>query len=232
MNVLWLRNLTITAADTIDAHRRDAQEMQVAAVGIGDELALFHATFHQTGPALELGDVTAVAGLLDRADSLARRLAQPHLIWLVSFSRAGLAIMLGDLDDAEEQVQAAVALGVAADRRMEARAFGAEQITEIRRLQGRLGELGEGLRRAAPHLDPVHATLRYLAELDPNAPGLGRRYRPRSVSRAPPGGAPGQVGGDAGRAAGRTTGTTGKAGDQMTTTVHQWPADYRAARRA
>ena len=171
VNVLWLRNLTITAADTIDARRRDAQEMQVAAAGVGDELALFHATFHQTGPALELGDVTTVAGLLDRADSLARRLAQPHLIWLVSFSRAGLAIMLGDLDDAEEQVQAALALGVAAGRRMEARAFGAEQIAEIRRLQGRLGELGEGLRRAAPHIDPVHATLRYLVELDPHAAG-------------------------------------------------------------
>ena len=112
-----------------------------------------------------------MAGLLDRADSLARRLAQPHLIWLVSFSRAGLAIMLGDLDDAEEQVQAALALGVAAGLRMEARAFGAEQIAEIRRLQGRLGELGEGLRRAAPHIDPVHATLRYLVELDPHAAG-------------------------------------------------------------
>jgi len=171
VSVLGMRSLTITAADTIDTRRRDAQEMQAAAAGVGDELALFHATFQQTGPALELGDVTTVAGLLERADGLARRLAQPHLIWLVSFSFAGLAIMLGDLDDAEEQVQAALALGVAAGRRMEARAFGAEQIAEIRRLQGRLGELGEGLRRAAPQLDPVHATLRYLVELDPSAAG-------------------------------------------------------------
>lgn len=169
VSVLGLRSLTITAADTIDTRRRDAQEMLAAAAGVGDELALFHATFQQTGPALDLGDVTTVAGLLERADGLARLLAQPHLIWLVSFSRAGLAIMLGDLDDAEQQVQAALALGVAAGRRMEARAFGAEQLAEIRRLQGRLGELGEGLRRAAPQLDPVHATLRYLVELDPHA---------------------------------------------------------------
>jgi class 3 adenylate cyclase/tetratricopeptide (TPR) repeat protein len=171
VSVLGLRSLTITAADTIDARRRDAEEMQAAAAGVGDELALFHATFQQTGPALELGDVTTVAGLLERADGLARLLAQPHLIWLVSFSRAGLAIMLGDLDDAEEQVQAALALGVTAGRRMEALAFGAEQTAEIRRLQGRLGELGAGLRRAAPQLDPVHATLRYLVELDPSAAG-------------------------------------------------------------
>ena len=171
VSVLGMRSLTITAADTIDTRRRDAQEMQAAAAGVGDELALFHATFQQTGPALELGDVTTVAGLLERADGLARLLAQPHLIWLVSFSRAGLAIMLGDLHDAEEQVQAALALGVAAGRRMEARAFGTEQIAEIRRLQGRLGELGDGMRRAAPLLDPVHATLRYLVELDPSAAG-------------------------------------------------------------
>lgn len=176
VSVLGLRSLTITAADTLDTRRRDAQEMEAAAAGVGDELALFHATFQQTGPALELGDVTTVAGLLERADGLARLLAQPHLIWLVSFSRAGLTIMLGDLDDAEEQVQAAQALGVAAGRRMEARAFGMEQIAEIRRLQGRLGELGEGLRRAAPQLDPVHATLRYLVELDtdPAGPVLDR----------------------------------------------------------
>ena len=46
--------------------------MLAAAAGVGDELALFHATFQQTGPALELGDVTTVAGLLERADGLAR----------------------------------------------------------------------------------------------------------------------------------------------------------------
>ena len=50
VSVLGLRSLTITAADTIDTRRRDAQEMLAAAAGVGDELALFHATFQQTGP--------------------------------------------------------------------------------------------------------------------------------------------------------------------------------------
>ena len=171
VRVLGLRNLTISAADTIDARRRDSQEMFETAAGLGDELALFHATFQQTGPVLEIGDVTAVVELLHQADRLARRLAQPHLIWLVSFSRAGLSIMLGDLDDAENEAQAALTIGIRAGRRLEARAFYAEQLAEIRRLQGRLGELGDDLRRAiqAPQLDPVHATVRYLVESDQDA---------------------------------------------------------------
>src|SRR5262249_16028560 len=141
------------------------------AAKIGDELALFHATFQQTGPALEHGDVTTVAELLNQADDLAQRLALPHFVWLVSFSRAGLAIILGDLDQAETEAQRAIELGIAVGRRTEAKAFYVEQIAEIRRLQGRLGELGEGLRRAiqGPQLDPVHSTLRYLVELDERA---------------------------------------------------------------
>lgn len=178
VRVLGLRNLTISAADTIDQRRLDSQEMLAAAAGVGDQLALFHATFQQTGPALELGDVTTVTGLLNRADDLAHELAQPHLIWLVSFSRAGLAIMLGELEQAETEAHKAMTLGVGLGRRAEARAFYTEQIAEIRRLQGRLGEVGEGLRRAiqAPQLDPVHSTLRYLAELDGDAaaPALDR----------------------------------------------------------
>ena len=171
VRVLGLRSLMISAADTIDARRQDSQEMFETAAGLGDELALFHATFQQTGPALELGNVTVVAGLLHQAGRLARRLAQPHLIWLVSFSCAGLAIMLGDLDDAEKQAQAALTIGVRAGRRLEAKAFYAEQLAEIRRMQGRLGELGDDLRRAiqAPQLDPVHATVRYLVEFDQDA---------------------------------------------------------------
>ncbi len=178
VRVLGLRNLTISAADTIDRRRSDAQEMLEAAADVGDELALFHATFQQTGSALELGDLSKVTELLNQADNLARLLAQPHLIWLVSFSRAGLALMLGELGYAEREAERALTLGIGVGRRTEARAFYAEQIAEIRRVQGRLGEVGESLRRAiqAPQLDPVHSTLRYLVELDEGsaAPALDR----------------------------------------------------------
>jgi tetratricopeptide (TPR) repeat protein len=145
--------------------------MLAAAVGVGDELAQWHATFQQTGPALELGNLTQVTELLNQADDLASRLAQPHLVWLVSFSRAGLAIMLGELAQAEAEADRALALGAGVGRRLEAKAFHAEQIAEIRRLQGRLGERRDSLRRAsqAPRLDPTHSVLRYLVALNDDA---------------------------------------------------------------
>jgi class 3 adenylate cyclase len=178
VSVLGLRSLTISAADTIDTRRLDSLEMLAAAAGVGDELARFHATFQQTGPALELGNLTQVTELLNQADDLASRLAQPHLIWLVSFSRAGLVLMLGELAQAEMEADRALALGASVGRRLEAKAFHAEQIAEIRRLQGRLGELRESLHRAsqAPRLDPTRSLLRYLVALndDAAAPALDR----------------------------------------------------------
>jgi hypothetical protein len=145
--------------------------MLAAAGDAGDELARFHALYQQTGPATELGNLAQGAELLNQAGDLASRLAQPHLIWLVSFARAGLAIMLGELAQAEAEAERALALGNGVGRRREAKAFHAEQIAEIRRFQGRLGELREKLHRAgqAQRLDPVRSLLRYLAELDDDA---------------------------------------------------------------
>ena len=145
--------------------------MLAAAVDVGDELARFHATFQQTGPALDLGKLAQVTELLNQADDLASRLAQPHLTWLVSFSRAGLAIMLGELAQAEAEAERALTLGAGVGRRLEAKAFHAEQIAEIRRLQGRLGERRDSLHRAsqAPRLDPTRSLLRYLVALDDDA---------------------------------------------------------------
>jgi class 3 adenylate cyclase len=171
VRVLGLRNLTISAASTIDTRRLDSLEMLAAAGDVGDELARFHAMYQQTGPALELGNLTQGAELLNQAGDLAARLAQPHLIWLVSFARAGLAIMLGELAQAETEAERALALGNGIGRRREAKAFHAEQIAEIRRFQGRLAELWERLHRAgqAQRLDPVRSLLRYLAELNDDA---------------------------------------------------------------
>jgi hypothetical protein len=74
--------------------------------------------------------------------------------------------MLGDVTAAEQAAGRALDLGVLAGRRMEAVAFYSEQLVEIRRVQGRLGEVIEGLRAAATHLvvDPVNAVMRYLCE--------------------------------------------------------------------
>ena len=144
--------------------------MLAAAVGVGDELALFHATFQQTGPALELGNLTEVTGLLNQADDLASRLAQPHLTWLVSFSRAGLAIMLGELAQAETEADRALTLGTGLGRRLEARHSTRNRSPKSAASRAALARSGS-LRRAiqAPQLDPTRSLLRYLVALDDDA---------------------------------------------------------------
>ncbi|MFC4116520.1 ATP-binding protein [Nonomuraea zeae] len=165
--VLGMRSLTIIPADPLHQRHRDGDEMLEAARRTGDDLALFHAYVQRTPPVLDSGDAVKAAMLLDQADELARRLGQPHLNWLIGYSKAGLTLMQGDLTQAEAEAESAMRLGTEIGRRLEAVAIYSEQIAEIRRLQGRLWELRERLRRAAqaPRVDPVHAVLRYLCEL-------------------------------------------------------------------
>ncbi|MEV4581212.1 AAA family ATPase [Nonomuraea jabiensis] len=166
-SVLGQRSLTIIPADPLHQRHRDGDEMLEAARRTGDDLALFHAYVQRTPPVLDGGDVTRAAMLLGEADELAHRLAQPHLNWLIGYSRAGLTLMQGDLAQAESEAQAALRLGSEIGRRLEAVAIYSSQIAEIRRLQGRLWELRDRYRRAAqaPRVDPVHAILRYLCEM-------------------------------------------------------------------
>ncbi|MEV0385124.1 AAA family ATPase [Nonomuraea sp. NPDC050643] len=167
-SVLGMRSLTIIPADPLHQRNRDGDEMLEAARQTGDDLALFHAYVQRTPPVLDSGDAAKAATLLDQADELARRLGQPHLNWLIGYSKAGLTLMQGDLAQAESEAETAMRLGSEIGRRLEAVAIYAEQIAEIRRLQGRLWELRDRLRRIAqaPQVDPVHAVLRYLCELD------------------------------------------------------------------
>ncbi|MFG1708922.1 ATP-binding protein [Nonomuraea sp. M3C6] len=165
--VLGMRSLTIIPADPLHQRHRDGDEMLESARRTGDDLALFHAYVQRTPPVLDSGDVTRAAMLLDQADELAHRLGQPHLNWLIGYSKAGLTLMQGDLAQAESEAESAMRLGSEIGRRLEAVAIYSEQIAEIRRLQGRLWELRDRLRLVAqaPRVDPVHAVLRYLCEL-------------------------------------------------------------------
>lgn len=168
VRVLGLRSLTVVPVYSMRQRARDGDEMLEAARRTGDDLALFHATFQRTVPVLDAGDVAAVAELLDAADAIARRLAQPHLNWLIDFSRPGLTLMRGDLVRAEAQAERALRTGIALGRHEEAKVFYIEHIAEIRRLQGRLPELRDRLRDAtqvATARDPAHFVVRLLCEL-------------------------------------------------------------------
>ncbi|MEV0621132.1 AAA family ATPase [Nonomuraea sp. NPDC050404] len=194
-SVLGMRSLTIIPADPLHQRHRDGDEMLEAARRTGDDLVLFHAYMQRTPPVLDTGDVAKAAVLLDHAEELTRRLGQPQLNWLLGYSRAGQTLMQGDLAQAEAEAEAALRLGSEIGRRLEAVAIYSEQIAEIRRLQGRLWELRERLRRAGrrPLVDPVHAVLRYLCELADEEAGplldrilaLGGAAPPRNMAHRP-----------------------------------------------
>jgi hypothetical protein len=173
VSVLGLRSFTVIPAEPLERRIQYGEEMLQAAERTGHDLALFHATFQRIPVALDTGDFERVAESLEQADELAQRLAQPHFVWLVKMCRTGLIIMRGDLARAERASSEMLEMGKAIGRRLEATAFHAEQMGEIWRLQGRLGELRGRLRQKAPgpQLDPVHAVLRYLCELNDEAAG-------------------------------------------------------------
>jgi class 3 adenylate cyclase len=172
-SVLGLRSFTVIPAEPLERRIQYGEEMLEAAQRTGDDLALFHATFQGIPVALDTGDFERVAESLEQAEELAQRLAQPHFVWLVKMCRTGLIIMRGGIARAEHASGEMLEMGTAIGRRLEAMAFYAEQMGEVRRLQGRLGELRGRLRQKAPgpQLDPVHAVLRYLCELDDEAAG-------------------------------------------------------------
>ncbi|HEX6467705.1 MAG TPA: AAA family ATPase [Streptosporangiaceae bacterium] len=173
VSVLGSRSFTVIPAEPLERRIEYGKEMLEAARRTGDDLALFHATFQLIPVALDTGDFVRVAESLERAEELAQRLAQPHFVWLVKMCRTGQVIMRGDIAGAERASTEMLGMGTAIGHRLEAIAFYAEQIGEIRRLQGRLGELRDRLRQQAqaPQVDPVHAVLRYLCELDDAAAG-------------------------------------------------------------
>ncbi|MEU5880480.1 AAA family ATPase [Spirillospora sp. NPDC047279] len=173
VRVLGLRSLTVIPAESLERRVQEGTEMLGAARRTGDDLALFHATFQHIPALLETGDMDEVRASLEESGRLARRLAQPHLVWLVVMCRTSLTLFGGDIDGAERGSLEALELGSALGRRLEALAFHSEQLCEIRRLQGRLGELRGRLRRASEHpqIDPVHAVLRFLCELDDTEAG-------------------------------------------------------------
>ncbi|MFG1997570.1 ATP-binding protein [Spirillospora sp. NPDC048911] len=178
VRVLGLRSLTVIPAESLERRAEDGNEMVRAALRTGDDLALFHATFQRIPSLLESGDMSQVTAHLKESERLARQLAQPQLVWLVVMCRTSMTLFQGDIPGAERTTVEAFELGTGLGRRLEALAFHAEQLSEIRRFQGRLGELRGRLRHASesPQIDPVHAVLRFLCELDdPEAgPALDR----------------------------------------------------------
>jgi DNA-binding SARP family transcriptional activator/tetratricopeptide (TPR) repeat protein len=95
---------------------------------------------------LEQGDLDSVDAQIDAFEQLAKQVRQPLFDWQVAVWRAMRALLSGDLQTAERLAEHALATGARAEP-VSAGQYYAAQLLEIRREQGRMGELEPALRQ-------------------------------------------------------------------------------------
>ncbi len=138
--VLYRRSITIMAADTADLRRAEAEELLAVVEHLNDDLLTYQALDNCARVNVEVGDVHRAVELLRQANRLGSRFRQPLVSWLGTVAEAGWHHLWGALDDAERLSRRAHELGVQAGQHGDAAMFHAEQMLDIRRLQGRLSE--------------------------------------------------------------------------------------------
>jgi tetratricopeptide (TPR) repeat protein len=89
-----------------------AEEWMAVAEGCGDRERAQHAHFvGRIGVPLELGDLATVRSELESLGRLTTELRQPAQLWIMTVTRATLALFEGRFDEAEELIEEALRLG-------------------------------------------------------------------------------------------------------------------------
>ena len=88
-----------------------ATELVAVADAVGDVERTAQARFYRVEALLELGRISAAEAELDTAARLARELRQPAQLWYATVTAATVALFQGRLDEAEELIEEALALG-------------------------------------------------------------------------------------------------------------------------
>ncbi len=110
-NVLSSRHNVIMSHETIDQRRSENEELIGLARDLGDPRLQCEGQLYAPWWRLQTRDVVGAHAAAEKAEELARRLGQPLLVWIVTWIRAGLARLAGDLDDAEALAERALAVG-------------------------------------------------------------------------------------------------------------------------
>jgi class 3 adenylate cyclase/tetratricopeptide (TPR) repeat protein len=162
--ILLLRNMTISAPDTLTERIGECDELLDVAEELQDPAIRFQAAFQRGGTALESGDIPAANEMVDLAAEQVGELHQPSLVWQASFMGTSRRILEGALDEAEQNAIETYELGRRANQDAEAFIFFTEQMLEIRRWQGRLGEMIAEFRELAgvDGIDFGYSLVRYL----------------------------------------------------------------------
>ena len=122
----------------------------------GDREAILHAHAFLMTAHLELGDVDAADRELESYTRLADELRMPEHSWHAIAHRAMRALLDGDLDEAERLADESRRAGERAEQPLASQFYGI-QMTQIRSLQGRAGELLPAVRDLAQRFPGIPA---------------------------------------------------------------------------
>ena len=160
--------VSVAGPDNLEDRLVDLADAASTAATIGDPSGSYHANYSRAVACSQAGDLAALDMHLEVCEALALQLDRPLERWSVTCMRSGRCLMSGDIEAAEELANSALSIG--ADSISEALAVYGGQLVEIRRQQGRLGEIVEFLAQAAvdnPGLPALRAALaRIYCELD------------------------------------------------------------------
>jgi hypothetical protein len=175
---LLLRNMTISAPDTLDERSAECGELLQLAEDLEDPVLRFQAAFQRSGTAVEAGDIDAADEMVRAASALAGGLRQPSLLWQAGFMETSQQILAGALDEAERRALDTLERGRCAQEEGEALIFFTEQMLEIRRWQGRLPEMVDSIRELAgvDGVDFGYSLVRYLFDAGEEEAAVAR-YR-------------------------------------------------------
>ena len=146
-HVLLERFFTILAPSTLYERLDDSAELLSLAEALGDPTMTAQALVIHVRNNAEAGRFEEADHHLEAAERLVAELGQPTLRWMVGNTRAVRVMLAGDLVEGERLVHANFELGQATGQ-LDAPAFFAAHLLQLRFEQGRLGELEERIEGA------------------------------------------------------------------------------------
>ncbi len=158
-------HFALSAPDTLAQRRPVADEIQSIAEASGDRVLRAYAHISGIESALELGDRDWLDREVEGHAALARELRHPYLLWEVEIHQAMRTLLSGRLDEAEQQIQTALEVGMRIQPELALQWFGV-QIYPIRRETGRLGELEPEVRSLIERYPAIHSWRAALALME------------------------------------------------------------------
>jgi tetratricopeptide (TPR) repeat protein len=112
--IVWVQNHIfdpLFVPSLLEQRRTQSADAVARAERIGDPFMLYMAATYAMAAAGAAGDIDDADRCLEIMRSVADQLNQPMVDWLVTFMRAGRALLAGDTDQAEQLATAALELG-------------------------------------------------------------------------------------------------------------------------